>query len=101
MFTFVTQKQMATSQAAYVPLPKAYPFSNQRKVMFPQGKLPDPNSKTGKEYPFDMNYHVDVLMKYSKNIPKREKSALDMRHSESDLKFYNNTTKFGGTLAKG
>lgn len=90
---------MATSQAAYVPLPKSYPFSKQGKTMFPQGKLPDP--KTGKEKPFNMAYHVDVLMKYSKNMPKREKSALDMRHSESDLKFYNNTKKFGGTLSMG
>ena len=90
---------MATSQAAYVPLPKSYPFSNQRKVMFPQGKLPDP--KTGKEKPFNMAYHVDVLMKYSKNMPKRGASALDNRHSESDLKFYNNTTRYGGTLTTG
>ena len=90
---------MATSQAAYIPLPKSYPFSNRRLVAFPQGKLPDP--KTGKEKPFNMAYHVDVLMKYSKKMPKREVSALDLRNTESDLKFYNNTTKFGGTLATG
>jgi len=90
---------MATSQAAYVPLPKSYPFSNQRAVMFPKGKLPDP--KTGKEKPFNMAYHVDVLMKYSKQMPKREKSALDLRNTESDLKFYNNTRQFGGILSTG
>ena len=90
---------MATSQAVFVPLPKAYPFSNRRLVAFPPGKLPDP--KTGKEKPFNMAYHVNILMKYSKKIPPREVSALDMRNSESDLKFYNNTTRFGGTLSTG
>ena len=71
---------MSTSQAAIDKLPKQFPFSNRRKVMFPQTK-------------FNLGYHVDILGKYSKKMPKREKSALDLRHTQSGM-YWNNTTKY-------
>ena len=64
--------------------PKQFPFAKRGKEMRPK--------------PFDLGYHVTVLGKYSKNIPKREESALDYRKSESSLKFYNDTRKFNPNL---
>jgi len=66
------------SQAAIDVLPKKFPFSNR--------KLP-PKSK------YDFSYHVDILGKYSKRLPKREESALDLRHTQSGM-HWNDTTKF-------
>ena len=78
---------MSTSQGSVKDvLPKQFPFSNRRKVMIPQSK-------------FDLGYHVTVLGKYSKKIPKREVSALD-RRSTSTLKWYNDTTKFNPNYYK-
>ena len=70
---------MSTSQAVYEKLPKQFPFSNRRKTMIP------------KEY--DLGYHVNVLGNYSKKIPKREKSALDHRNTQTGM-YWNNTTKY-------
>ena len=79
---------MSTSQGSVKDvLPKQFPFSNRRKVMIPQSK-------------FDLGYHVTVLGKYSKKIPKREISALDQRRSTSTLKWYNDTTKFNPSYYK-
>jgi hypothetical protein len=71
---------MSTSQAAIDKLPKQFPFSNRRKVMIPQGK-------------YNFGYHVDILGKYSKKIPKREKSVLDHRTVQSGM-YWNDTTKY-------
>ena len=70
---------MSTSQAVYEKLPKQFPFSNRRKIMIP------------KQY--DLGYHVNVLGNYSKKIPKREQSALDLRHTQTGM-YWNNTTKY-------
>ena len=70
---------MSTSQAAIDKLPKQFPFSNRRKVMIPQQ--------------YNLGYHVDILGKYSKKIPKREKSALDLRSTQTGT-YWNNTTKY-------
>ena len=70
---------MSTSQAVIDKLPKQFPFSNRRKTMFP------------KQY--DLGYHVTVLGKYSKKIPKREQSALDLRHTQTGM-YWNNTAKY-------
>ena len=88
---------MATSQGVYdqaiehqaKKLPKVYP---------PKGKIPN---RKGKPKEFDMKFHADILMHYSKSMPKRAASALDLRKSRSDLGYYSNTTKYGGTLTKG
>ena len=71
---------MSTSQAAADKLPKQFPFSNRRKVMIPKK--------------FDLGYHVTVLGKYSKKMPKREPSALDLRTTQSTLKWWDDTTRF-------
>jgi len=42
---------------------------------------------------YDLGYHVTVLGTYSKKIPKREQSALDLRNSQTGM-YWNNTTKF-------
>ena len=70
---------MSTSQAVIDKLPKQFPFSNRRKTMIP------------KQY--DLGYHVTVLGEYSKKIPKREKSALDLRTSQTGM-YWNNTKKY-------
>ena len=70
---------MSTSQAVIDKFPKQFPFSNRRKTMIP------------KQY--DLGYHVTVLGNYSKKIPKREQSALDLRNSQTGM-YWNNTTKF-------
>ena len=44
--------------------------------------------------PFDLGYHVTVLGKYSKGIPKREPSALDFRKSVSTMPWWTDTRKF-------
>ena len=61
-----------------------------------------PFAKLGKPIPkkFDLGYHVTVLGKYSKNIPKREPSALDYRQSVSTLKWWDDTTKFNPSYYK-
>ena len=70
---------MSTSQAVVDKLPKTFPFSNRRKVMIPQQ--------------YNLGYHVNVLGKYSKKMPKREKSALDLRSYQTGM-YWNNTTKY-------
>ena len=67
--------------------PKKFPFAHLKPSMTPP--------KT-----FDMNFHVTVLGKYSKKIPKREESALDYRKSQSTLKWWNDTTKFNPAYYK-
>ena len=74
---------MSTSQARFDKLPKQLPFASRKST------LTKPK--------FDMGYHVTVLGKYSKRIPKREISAID-RKSTSDLQWFNNTTKVNGAL---
>ena len=70
---------MSTSQGDVADkLPKQFPFSNRRKEMFPQK--------------FKMGYHVTLLGKYSKKIPKRQPSALD--HGSKTGMYWNNTIKF-------
>ncbi|MAD47704.1 MAG: hypothetical protein CMH98_22170 [Oceanospirillaceae bacterium] len=79
---FLNLQKMSTSQAVKQTLPKAFPFSNRRKVMFPQK--------------FNMGYHVTMLDKYSKKIPKRQPSALD-RSSATGM-YWNDTRKFNKHL---
>jgi len=70
---------MSTSQGNVIDkLPKQFPFSKRGKVMFPQK--------------FDMGFHVTMLGKYSKKMPKRHPTALD--HSSQTGMYWNNTTKF-------
>ena len=60
-----------------------------------------PFAKLGKPMPkkFDLGYHVTILGKYSKNIPKRLPSALD--HTvENSLKWWNDTTKYNPNYYK-
>ena len=73
---------MSTSQGNVKDvLPKQFPFSNRRKEMFPKPK-------------YDMSFHVDLLDRYSKKIPKRPTiSALD-RRSVSTLKWWDDTRQF-------
>ena len=71
---------MSTSQGNVIDkLPKSFPFAKRGKVMIPKQ--------------FDLGYHVTVLGKYSKKIPKREPSALD-RSSQSTVKWMNDTRQF-------
>ena len=70
---------MSSSQARTDIKPKQYPFSNRPKTMFPVPK-------------YNLAYHVDVLGKYSKKLPKREVTALD-RKSRSGM-HWNDTRKF-------
>ena len=42
---------------------------------------------------YNLGYHVNVLGKYSKKMPKREKSALDLRSYQTGM-YWNNTTKY-------
>ena len=56
---------------------------------FPFAKLGTPIPKK-----FDLGYHVTILGKYSKNIPKRETSVLDNRTTENTLKWWDDTRKF-------
>ena len=76
---------MSPSQAVKDVLPKSYPFAKRGKVMIPQSK-------------FNLGYHVTMMGKYSKKIPKREISALDVRNYESPMKFWNDTRKFNPQL---
>lgn len=71
---------MSTSQAVINKLPKSFPFAKRGKQMIPKQ--------------FDLGYHVTVLGKYSKKIPKREPSALDNRVSFSTVGWMNDTRKF-------
>jgi hypothetical protein len=71
---------MSTSQARIDKLPKQFPFSKRGKEMIPKR--------------FDLGYHVTVLGKYSKKMPKREPSALDLRNYQNPMKFWSDTTKF-------
>ena len=81
IFIVHKQKTMSTSQGDVKDvLPKSFPFSNRRKEMFPPTK-------------FNLGYHVDVLGKYSKKIPKREISALD-RKSTSTVKWWDDTRQY-------
>ena len=61
--------------------PKKFPFAHLKPSM----TVPKPNV---------FSYHVNVLGKYSKKIPKREESALDNRKSRSTVKWWDNTVKF-------
>ena len=71
---------MSTSIARKQKLPKSFPYAKRGKQMIPKA--------------FDLGYHVTVLGKYSKKIPKREPSALDLRQSQSTVKWMNDTRKF-------
>lgn len=71
---------MSTSIARKHKLPKSYPFAKRGKELIPKA--------------FDLGYHVTVLGKYSKRMPKREPSALDRRHSVSTVKWMNDTRQF-------
>ena len=71
---------MSTSISRKQKLPKSFPFAKRGKQMIPKA--------------FDLGYHVTVLGKYSKKIPKREPSALDLRQSQSTVKWMNDTRKF-------
>ena len=71
---------MSTSQAVIDKLPKSFPFAKRGKEMIPKQ--------------FDLGYHVTVLGKYSKKIPKRESSALDNRVSFSTVGWMNDTRQF-------
>jgi hypothetical protein len=71
---------MSTSIARIQKLPKSFPFAKRGKQLIPKA--------------FDLGYHVTVLGKYSKKIPKREPSALDLRQSQSTVKWMNDTRKF-------
>ena len=73
---------MSTSQAVKDKLPKEFPFSKRGKVMFPQK--------------FNMGYHVTMLDKYSKAMPKRQPSALD-RSSVTGM-YWDDTRKFNKQL---
>ena len=85
---------MATSQATYDPAINDY-YKKRPKVYPPKPTIPN---RKGKNKEFDLKYHADVLMKYSKAMPKRAPSALDLRKSISDLPNYTNTVKYGGIL---
>ena len=69
---------MSTSQAVKAKFPKEFPFSNRRKVMIPKK--------------FDLGYHVSMLDKYSKKMPKRQPSAID-RSSATGM-YWNDTRQF-------
>ena len=71
---------MSTSISRIQKLPKSFPFAKRGKQLIPKK--------------FDLGYHVTVLGKYSKKIPKREPSALDLRHSQSTVKWMKDTRKF-------
>ncbi len=71
---------MSTSIARKQKLPKSFPYAKRGKQMIPKA--------------FDLGYHVTVLGKYSKKIPKREPSALDRRQSQSTVKWMNDTRNF-------
>ena len=73
---------MSTSIAIKDKLPKQFPFSNRRKVMIPKQ--------------FDLGYHVTMLGKYSKKMPKREPSAID-RKSETGM-YWDDTRRFNKNL---
>ena len=77
---------MSTSQARIDKLPKQFPFAKRGKTMIPKQ--------------FDLGYHVTVLGKYSKKIPKREPSALDLRNYQSTVKWWDDTRKFDPTYYK-
>ncbi len=81
VFLTVTKKMLSQGNPSLYVAPKKFPFAHLKKSMHPP--------KT-----FDMGYHVTVLGKYSKGIPKREPSALDYRRSVSTLKWMNDTRKF-------
>mgnify|MGYP001159626503 CR=1 FL=1 len=71
---------MSTSQGNVIDkLPKSFPFAKRGKQMIPKQ--------------FDLGYHVTVLGKYSKKIPKREPSVVD-RSSFSTVGWMNDTRKF-------
>jgi hypothetical protein len=59
---------------------KKFPFAHLKKQMIPKPA-------------FDMSYHVTVLGKYSKGLPKRVPSAID-RSSVSTLKWANDTRQY-------
>ena len=70
---------MSTSQGSVTDkLPKSFPFAKRGKEMIPKK--------------FDLGYHVTVLGKYSKKIPKREPSAID--RSSFSNGYYNDTRQF-------
>ena len=79
---FLTLQKMSTSQTVKWKVPKEFPFSNRRKVMIPQK--------------FDLGYHVTVLDKYSKKMPKRAPTAID-RSSTTGM-YWNDTRKFNKHL---
>ena len=65
---------------------KKFPFAPLKATMHPQKS-------------FDMSYHVNVLGKYSRGIPKREKSAID-RSSVSTLQWWDDTRQFDPSVYK-
>lgn len=74
--------KMSTSQGTTTisKPPKKFPYAKLGKEMIPKK--------------FDLGYHVTILGKYSKNIPKRQPSALDYRTSQSTLKWFDDTRQF-------
>jgi hypothetical protein len=73
---------MTSSQTVKWKVPKKFPFSNRRKVMLPEK--------------FNLGYHVTVLDKYSKKMPKRQPTALD--HKSATGMYWNDTRKFNKPL---
>ena len=88
---------MATSQGVFDPASE-HEAKKRPKSVPPRPKIPN---RKGKSKEFDMKFHADILMRYSKSMPRRAASALDLRKSRSDLGNYANTTRYGGTLTKG
>ena len=82
IFVFYFLQKMSTSQAVKDKLPKEFPFAKRGKVMIPQK--------------FNMGFHVTMLDKYSKAMPKRQPSAID-RSSATGM-YWNDTRKFNKEL---
>lgn len=82
IFVFYFLQKMSTSQAVKDKLPKEFPFAKRGKVMIPQK--------------FNMGFHVTMLDKYSKAMPKRQPSAID-RSSTTGM-YWNDTRKFNKEL---
>ena len=76
---------MSSSQTVKEKLPKQFPFSKRSKTMFPEK--------------FNMGYHVTMLDKYSKAMPKRQPSALD-RSSQTGM-YWDDTRKFNKNYYEG
>ena len=80
IFICKSKKNMSTSQGNVTDkLPKQFPFAKRGKEMIPKQ--------------FDLGYHVTVLGKYSKKMPKRQPTALD-RSSFSTVGWMTDTRQF-------